>query len=264
MRNVVIAGWMSLWLAATGCQALLGEGALSDQEVRLANTHRQRAALKLRSGEVELAIREYRRAVGSNPFDAETRFGLGEALRQKGLLEEAEAELLHALRIAPDHHDARLNLSSLYLQREAWDRAVESTSQLIDDPTFLNPARALVNRAWAYYSSARLSEAERDLRDALTIDSSIFQAHMNLGIVLYDKGEIADAMQSFERVLDILEPYGGAGAGAAEAEARFRIAQARVKLGQREKAIAQLEVAAERGGHSSWGKRAREYLALIQ
>jgi tetratricopeptide (TPR) repeat protein len=254
----------SLWLVVSGCQALLGQRALSDQEVRLATTHRTRAALKLRSGEIELAIREYRLALESNPYDPEAHFGLGEALSQKGLLAEAEASLLHAVRLEPDHHDARLNLSSLYLRRKAWDRAIAATTKLVDDPTFLNPARALVNRAWAQYSAGRLAEAEADLRDALTIDSSIFQAHLNLGIVLYDKGEIADAMQAFERVLEILARYGPSAPGSAEAEARFRIAQARVKLGQREKAIAQLKTASTRGGQGHWGKRAREYLALIE
>ena len=264
MRALGVAVSILLLTAPIGCQSLFGARALSDHEVRLGNTHRTRAALKLRSGELELAIREYRRAIEANPYDAEAHFGLGEALRQKGLLPEAETELRHAVRLDPAHHDARLNLSGLYLQREEWDDAVSVTTALIEDPTFLNPARALVNRAWAHYGAGDLAAAESDLRDALTIDSSLFQAHLNLGIVLYDRGETADAMQSFERVLEILGRYGAQAPGAAEAEARFRLAQARVKLGQRDQAIAQLRKAAERGAGGAWGKRARDYLAILQ
>lgn len=247
-----------------GCGSFLGEGSLSDQDLRRALMHRDRASLKLGQAQLEMAIREYNRSIALNPYDPEAHFGLGEALRLKGLHDEAEASVREAIRLDPEHHDARLNLAVLHLTAERWDLAIQETTRLLEDPTFLNPARALVNRGWAYYSKGELDRAESDLRDALDVDSAIYQTHLNLGIVLYDQGEVAESLKELERVLSILDGYGPGVLPSVEAETRFRIAQARVKLGQREQAVEQLRLASDRGGRGAWGTKAREYLSLLE
>jgi len=269
MGSRVLCRWtwgvLTLWLAgALGCAALLGEAALSEKDVSRAATHRDRGSLKLREGQVELAIREYQRSIELNPYDAEAHFGFGEALRLKGRLDEAQAQFLRALRLQPQHHDARINLTVVHLEREEWDRAIAESDRLLDDPTFLNPARAYVNRGWARFSAGDAAGAEADFREALQVDSAIYQAHLNLGIVLYARGEIPESLQSFQRVVDILERYGAQAPSGAEAEVRFRIAQARVKLGQREEAVTELRRAVERGGGSRWEAKAREYLSVLE
>jgi len=257
----------SLWLVALlvlGCSSWYGAGSLSDHELRRASTHRERAALKLSEGQIEMAIREYRNSLELNPYDAETHFGYAEALRMKGRGEEAMQVLLKALEIDPSHGDARLNLCGLYLDVARWPDAIREATTLIEDPTFLNPARAYVNRGWAYYSSGEPSKAEADLREALAIDGSLFQAHLNLGILLYERGETVEAMKTFDRVLQILSKPGRRPVVPAEAETRFRLAQAHVKLGQREKALEQLRLAAAQENAAPWSDRAREYLAMLE
>jgi tetratricopeptide (TPR) repeat protein len=253
-----------LVVALSGCRALFGEAALADHEVARAATHRSRGALLLREGKLEMAIREYMSAVEINPYDAETHFGYGEALRLKGLTADAERELERALEIDPSHHDARLNLCGLFLAQERWKDAIAQADVLIATPTFLNPARAYVNRAWAFYSEGDLAKAQDDLQRALSIDSSMFQAHLNLGIVLYERGETLEAMKTFDRALQILEKFGKRAPARASAEARFRMAQAHVKLGQRDKALEQLRQAAAQENAAPWSERAREYLAMLE
>jgi Tfp pilus assembly protein PilF len=262
MRSGVILAVLVVALA--GCSSFFGEASLEDHEIARAATHRSRAALLLREGKVEMAIREYMNSIEINPYDAEARFGYGEALRVKGLVVDAERELKRAVELDPAHHDARLNLCGLYLSEKRWKDAIAEADLLIGEPTFLNPARAYVNRSWAYYSEGDLAKAEDDLKQALSIDSSMYQAHLNLGIVLYERGETLEAMKTFDRALRILEKQGRRASASAGAEARFRMAQAHVKLGQREKALEQLKIAAEKANAAPWNERAREYLAMLE
>jgi tetratricopeptide (TPR) repeat protein len=255
---------LALLLALSGCRSFLGEGGLEDQEINRAATHRSRGALLLRQGKLELAIREYMSSVEVNPYDAEAHFGYGEALRLKGHVEDAERELRRAIELDPTHHDARLNLCGLFLGEQRWKEAIAEADTLIADATFLNPARAYVNRGWAYYSQGDLARAEEDLQYAVAVDSALYQAHLNLGIVLYDRGETLEAMKTFDRALQILDKHGLRAPARAAAEARFRMAQAHVKLGQRDKALALLRLAADQANAGPWAEKAREYLTMLQ
>ena len=250
--------------AAVAAAGLLACASVDARDVRRADMHRRIAQSNLERNALELAIREYRAAIELNRQDPELHFGLAEAYRRKGLLEESERSLLRALKLAPDHHDARLNLTVVYLLQERWSDAVRETSVLVADATFLRPSRALVNRGWAHYKSGELQAAERDLREALVTDPGNFYVHLDLGIVLIERSEVLDAMVHLEQVLKILERRPPAVFGSAEAQARFHLAQAHVKLGQKEKAIKELRQAAERGGASEWGRKSKEYLAILE
>lgn len=230
--------------------------------LRKAETHRSLADLKLQKGHLPFAIREYRASISINAESAEAHFGLGEAYRRKAMLDAAEKEFLEAIRIDPTHQDAQLNLGVVYMQSERWGQAIEINTHLIDSHVFLAPQRALVNRGWAFYKSGDLAGAEIDFREVLGSYGSDPRAHLNLGIVLYDRGETLEAMGHFESAASassnaqqIVMPI--------ETHARFLLAQAHVKLGQRDKAIAQFRAASE-GGNSEWARKSREYLSVLE
>ena len=249
---------LAVLLLTAGCATVSEEDEQrSRSRIRMAESH-------LRTGALELAIRQYRAAVELTPRNPEIYFGLGEAYRLKGRFEDAEQTFKTALKLDPEHQDVRLNLSALYLQEERWEEAIAECSALIDDPTFFRPARALVNRAWAYYKSGELDQAQDDLREALATDPGNFQVQLNLGIILLEKGETLAAMSHLNKAVAVLERRPDSLSGSAEAQVRFQIAQGHVKLGQRNKAVQQLRLAAERGGVGEWAQRSREYLALLE
>ena len=237
---------------------------VSQQDVHKASMHRRIGQAQLQRNVLALALREYRAAVAANPGDVEAWFGLAETYRRKGMFDDAEASLLEVLDLDPDHMDARLNLTVVFLMAERWDDAIRESTALVNEPTFLRPSRALVNRGWAHYKSGDLVLAERDLREALITDPGSYQARLNLGVVFFDRGRVLDAMVQFERVLVILKRRPPAMFGATEAQARFHLAQANVKLGKRRQAIEHLRRAAERGGEGEWGKKSREYLSALE
>ncbi len=253
-----------LWLAG-GFAVLLVACATTSPKLReRAETHRQLGEIKLARNQVELAIREYKTSLELYKNDPETHFGVSEAYRRKGVFDLAEHHLHQALRLDPENVDARLNLGVVYLQMERWQDAIKVNSALIKDPTFYRPGRALVNRGWAHYKSGNAELAQRDYGEALKQGGASLYAHMNLGILYYSRGETVDAVNEFERVVELLRDRSPEMFGASEAEARFRLAQAHVKLGHHAEAIEQLEVAEKRGGEGQWGRKSGEYLAVLR
>jgi len=234
------------------------------REMLLADQHRDLATMKLTQNEPEVAIAEYRKALAMNPHDPETHFGLSEAYRHKGLLADCESELRETLRLDPTHHEARLALGVTHLQQERWNDAAAEFERLADDPTFIRPARALVNLGWAHYKSGDLDQAKKDYERALNVDRQNYTAHLDLGIVLYEQDHLVEAIQHFEECVKIVSDRPALAYGAAEAEARFRMAQAYVRLDQRGRAVEALKVAVQRGGESEWARKSNDYLKVLQ
>ncbi len=249
-------------LAAAGLVACATS--VDPKRVGRADLQRRLADVKLSKGENELAIREYKRSLELYEQDPEAHFGLAEAYRRKGLYAEAAEQLEKALDLDPLHQEARLNLGVVYLQMERWDDAIEQNRILIDDPTFPRPSRALVNQGWAHYKSGDLERAKLVFAEALAGDRNSYQGALNLGIVLYELGDVVESLRYYNRVIQIVESRGMGDAHPAEAEARFRMAQAHVKLQQLDKAIEDLQLASKLGGTGAWGVKSREYLQVLQ
>jgi len=256
-KNAPIAA-LTVLLALAGCSST------NERESLLADTHRDLASVKLAQGEPEAAIAEYRKSLALDPDEAETHLGLAEAFRRKGLLPDCEKELREALRIEPNHQEARLALGVTFLQMERWDDAAAEFQRLVDDPTFLRPSRALVNLGWAHYKSGKLDQAKADYERAIKSDRANYVAHLDLGIVHYDRDELVEAINHFEECVKIVGERPAEVFGSAEAEARFRSAQAYVRLNQRQRAVDALRVAVERGGESEWARKSSDYLKVLQ
>lgn len=246
-------------IAASGCQTVA-----TPEEISLADSHRDLAEAKLSMGEPELAIKEYQAALVLHPDDAESHYGLALAYQQKNMLNDTERQFQETLRLDPTHLEARLALGVAYLQMERWNDAAGQFEMLIADPTFVRPTRALVNLGWAHYKSGNLELAKSDFQRALTQDRSNYVAQLDLGIVYYDQGDLVEAVSHFEACVKILAERPVKVYGPVEAEARFRMAQAYVRLGKRDQALASLKVAVARGGESEWVRKSNDYLKVLQ
>ncbi len=257
-RCGVVAAAACLAVSLAGCAATI-----DPRTVMRADMQRRLGDMKFAKGQYEVAIREYQRSLELYPDDPETHFGLGEGYRRKGLYRDAEAQWREALRLDPFHHEARLNLGAVLLQQERWAESIATNQVLVEDPTFIRPSRAFVNIGWAHYQAGDLSAAKAAFVEALNGAGSNLQAHLNLGIVLYDQGEVVEAIRHFQAAVELSEARPVASSRGVKAEARFRMAQAHVKLGQLDRAIEILRDLAKRGG-GEWGRRSKEYLQVLE
>lgn len=255
-RAIAAGAAMALSGLLPGCVTTTNEPPLD--VVRQAEATRNVGVDHLSGGRTAMAIRELTHARDLNPEDPVTLLWLGEAYRRKGRLEEAETHLRRSLEIDPEAQQTRLNLSGLYIHMERYEQAIEQAQVLVDDPTFPAPWRALANRGWAQLKLGRNGAARASFEEALDYRPHYWRAHLNLGILDVMEGHRRDAIDRFQRVLEIQPGYG------AQAEAYYRLGEIYVSLGRRNEAVEHFEVALERSPHGRWGKQSREYLELLR
>ncbi len=243
--------------AALGC-ATPGGPAPEQDPARRARVHYDLGVDHLRSGRPEMAIVELERALALRPGDAWTHVALAEAYRQKEHRGKAEQHLREALRIAPGHQPARLNLSALYIEMNRFEEAIAEAERLVADPTFPAPWRALTNLGWAQFKLGRLAEARTTFQRALDRNPQYWPALLDLGILESDAGNRMRALELFRQVVEIST------VPSARAEANYRIAEVFIALGNRERAIPHLSAAAEQLPESEWGRKSEAYLEILR
>jgi tetratricopeptide (TPR) repeat protein len=218
----------------------------------------------LSQGRTAMAIRKLQEAHSVYPADPVTFLWLGEAYRRKGMLDKAEQHLLRSLELNPttsdfNHQETVLNLGALYIQMKRYDESIVRCQELIDDPTFSSPWRALTNRGWAEYKLARYSAARQSWEQALDFFPRYSAAHLNIGILDQRERQYLAAIRHFEQAIESQRlGYDG------NAEANYRMAEVYVAIGRRQKAIEHFTVALEQSPYGDWGSQSKSYLDLLR
>jgi type IV pilus assembly protein PilF len=217
----------------------------------------------VRQGQYAMAIRTLQDAQRQNPSDPLTYYGLGEAFRSKGLLPEAEANLMLSLANSPspqelDYQTATLTLAAVYIQMERYPEAEALCQILIDDPTYGTPWIALTNRGWAEYKSGRFLEAQDSYEEALDFRSDYAPAHFNLGKLDQSQSRWLSAIRQLELASESKQM-----SPRAQAEAHFRMGEIYTTLGRQDKAVEQFRNAEEKAPQDKWGIESRNYLDML-
>lgn len=127
------------------------------------------------------------------------------ALREAGRLAEAEAAYLNILGRWPALPDCWFNLGVVQRRSGRFEAALASYSQALARG-ISGPEEVHLNRAVIYSDCLRQSEAaERELREALKLNSSYVPALLNLANLHEDRGQWEEARARYEQVLT-LEP----------------------------------------------------------
>jgi tetratricopeptide (TPR) repeat protein len=159
---------------------------------------------------------------------------LGDALLQKGHLDEAMGQYRKALEINPNLAGAHYNLGIAFSQKGQVDEAMGQYRKALE----INPniAGAHYNFGLALFQKGQVDEAIAQFQKALGIDPNYAEAHINLGIALAQEGQVDEAMVHFQKAVEINPNY---------AEARSNLGKALSQKGQMDEAIAQFQKALE-------------------
>ena len=130
-------------------------------------THSQKGALLMQSGNILAALEHYREATQLNPWDAEVRHTYGVLLSKQGHLREAQGEIETAIKLDPQLNKAHYDLG-LVLQ-----------------------------------SLGKMKQAEAAYRIALKQDPDHAKTYNNLGIVLAEMGNVRSAFENFAKALEL-------------------------------------------------------------
>jgi Tfp pilus assembly protein PilF len=247
-----------LLLALPGCATSQADRLEAQHRIKQANSHFEVGVDHLENGRYSNGLRELRVAEGLDSENPRIQAALAEAYMRKGKVADAEAHLLRALEIQPAYHDARLNLSGLYLMIGRYEDAAVQAEVLVDDPTFPGVWRAYTNRAVAELGLGDNAEARRQLELAIDFEKNYWPALLSLGILEKKEGRPVEAISFFQRALE-QKP-----APNARAEVNYRMAEVYVSLGKRKKAVNHLMSAVAQTPDGEWGKKSEEYLQILR
>jgi Tfp pilus assembly protein PilF len=244
-------------VVATGC-ATTEPAQTKEHRLLKAKSHFDIGLDHMNAGRFAVGLRELRVAESYDPKNPRIQVGLAEAYMHKGKEAEAEAHLLRALEIHPEYHDARLNLSALYLLTERWPEAATHSQILVDDPTFPGVWRAFTNVAVARLGQKQLAEARRNLDLAIEFNPIYWPALLSRGILESEEGRTREAISFFELMLEQNS------IPSARAEANYHLAEVYVSLGDREKAVGHLKTAVAQTPDGQWGRKSEAYLQILR
>lgn len=170
------------------------------------------------------AIASYRRAIEIEPRAVIARYNLAMRLSHRDENTEAELQLREALRQVPYYVDAMDGLGRILSLQDRHEEAVAQYRTVLR----YDPSRAEVHYNLAY-SLERLEDpkqAEFHYREAIRLQPTLSGSYNNLAIVLYNKGEYAEAWRMVERCVEHGgSPHVGFLAALAEAYPRPRAAE---------------------------------------
>lgn len=166
---------------------------------------RARARLELASayyaeGRYDTALEEVQRALAANG-------DMPQALNLRGLIysalndePQAEDSFKRALRAAPDDTDTLHNYGWYMCQRGRYADADTQFKRLLAIPTYRTPSRTLLVQGICEARAGKLEQAEATLKRSYELDAANPATAMNLGAVLYRRGEFERARFYVRRV----------------------------------------------------------------
>jgi protein O-GlcNAc transferase len=183
------------------------------QQPRNAGALHLLGVIALQVGRPDTAIELIRQAIALNAVVAEFHNNLGNALRDRQLLDEAIAAYRQALRLKPDLAVAHYNLGNALRDQGLLDEAIAAYRQGLrvkpdDAVTHLNLGNVLRDKGL-------LDEAIAAYRHFIRLKPDYAEAYNNLGVVLSNKGlhdeAIAACRHSLRLKPDYAEAYNNLG-----------------------------------------------------
>jgi len=188
---------------------------------------------------LEPAIEVFRQSAERYPNSARMAIGLGIALYSRGNYDESIESLLRASDLSPNDPRCYFFLS------KAYDSSPKQADQVIDRFrrfSELEPgnAKAQYYYAMSLWKGKRAQDPGLDLhqiqsllKQALAIDPKLADAYLQLGNLDSDQGRYRDAIAQYEKAIEFSPDV---------ADAHYRLAQAYVHTGEKDKAQPQFEV----------------------
>jgi len=172
-------------------RALALNGQLAPAHVTLGRIHDS-------TGQHDLAIQEFQRALDLDVGSAEALQGMARAYESTGRLKEAENLYQKAAAMVPDYWDGYNRLGSFYFRQRRYHEAITQFQRVLALRT--DNTAGYSNLAVAYISLEKWREAQTLLEKAIELAPN-YALYSNLGLVYLHEDRFAAAAQTFEKAL---------------------------------------------------------------
>jgi tetratricopeptide (TPR) repeat protein len=140
-------------------------------------------------------------AVEKSPQSGTPHVGLGDAYRDRNLIDQAIEEYRIGLALMPNAATVHADLGMLYV-RKGW---IDAGLRQLQTAVALEPEHAVARNylGVAYGTLGRHDEAIEQLLLAIRVHPRFQAAHRHLGIAYYNFGRVRDSIAPFERAIDL-------------------------------------------------------------
>jgi tetratricopeptide (TPR) repeat protein len=185
------------------------------------------------------AVEVFQKASERYPASQRMVVGLGMALYARGNYDDAVKSLLRAADLNPSEPNCYIFLSKAY---DSSPSQADEVTQRFHRFADLQPnnARALYYYAMSLWKGKRaqhpgldLKQIESLLTKSLALDPKLAEAHLQLGNLYSDQNKYAEAIPEYKRALELNSDL---------ADAYYRLGQAYVRTGEKDRAQEQFEV----------------------
>jgi tetratricopeptide (TPR) repeat protein len=183
-------------------------------------------------GDIDEAIRDFRKALELRPDQSKDHNNLGKALLQKGRMTEAMEEFQTALRISPDDPDTENNIGAAYLEQGDVDEAITHLRKAVQRWPF--HADAYMNLGNAFLQKREIDAAIEAYSETLGLQYDHAESHYSIANAFRQKGQLDDAILHYRLALELRPDY---------ADAHNNLANTFRQQGRVEEAIREYEVA---------------------
>lgn len=204
------------------------------EDRELAKMHLQVGTSHLQSGNYPQALSELLTAETLDDNDPVIQNNLGLAYFLRERLDLAELHIRNALNIKKDYSDARNNLSRILIERGQYPEAIIEAQIVIQDLTFPNPEKPLVNLGTAYFKLGNYDEARKKFLKAIEFRRDHCLANSYYGRSLFELKDYKRASEALDRAVGFCQR-------SQFDEPHYYSALAYFELGQREKSEARFE-----------------------
>ena len=146
-------------------------------------------------GEYGEARKRYRELLVAYPDNVEAQLGLARIELSCGRVKQAEDILMEVAKKRPENAPVRLELGRLYTQQEDWQKAIAS----FEEASAVNPEDQVCRYELgvAFARNHRFDQALSHLTYAVGESA----AHYNIGYIMHEQGNDADAAEWFQNAL---------------------------------------------------------------
>jgi tetratricopeptide (TPR) repeat protein len=151
-------------------------------------------------GHIDEAMAHYRKALQIKPDYAYAYYGLGANLSLKQQWPEAIVQFRQALALKPDFAQARQGLGKALLHSGDFDGALACFPQVAPDP---DASIRWLKLGGDLLQEGDLEEAILCDRQAIKINPRLAEAHADLGLACFERGQVKEAIDFWQQSLKI-------------------------------------------------------------
>jgi protein O-mannosyl-transferase len=183
-------------------------------------------------GNVDEAIRDFRKALELWPNQSRDHNNLGKALVQKDRIAEAMDHFQTALRISPDDPDTESNIGAALLQQGDLDEAMSHLRRAVEK--WPRHAQAHINLGNALLQKREADDAIAEYQKTLALPFDHAESLYSIGNALRQKGDVEEAIIQYRTAIALRPDY---------ANAHNNLANALRQTGRLEEAVHEYEAA---------------------